>query len=99
MFIDDMYKDLLLVRKVKLTSAHLEVCKEKLLAGSAAVDVKRIENGYQLFRKFNPDYPENSFRRYCYVRWSDGGVYIEKAEKFFKILGWEIEPEFELIGR
>lgn len=100
MFIDEIYESILIENKGKLTSAHIEVCNQKLNPKDPSfTDVKRIENGYQLFRKRHPEFPADSFRRHCYIRLSKGGQNKMKAANAFRLLGWTIEPEWESIGR
>ena len=101
MFIDEIYEDELINKAGKLTSAHVRVCKEKLEPNTATPkeDVQRIENGYQLFRKRHPEFPEDSFRRYCYVKWSRANQNPLDAQTNFYLLGWGIKPEYEMIGR
>lgn len=96
MFIDEIYKQLLVDQKEKLSTAHMEVCRAKRGNGDPTLSVKQIENGYQLFRKRNPDryYPEGSFRRYCFMRWSRGRTNIPNAKKAFAAVGWKIDPEW-----
>ena len=100
MFIDEIYEDVLINQHGKITNAHVRVCKEKLNPkNSTRQDVQRIENGYQLFRKKHPEFAEDSFRRFCYVRWSGAGRDHFHARSIFISLGWSIKPEYELIGR
>lgn len=99
MFIDEIYEEVLIKKHGKVTNAHQRVCKEKLDATSTGQDVQRIENGYQLFRKKHPEFPEDSFRRYCYVRWSGAGQNHPAARSLFDTLGWNTKSEYELIGR
>ena len=81
MFIDEMFEDLLVEKKVALLDAMADVCKEKLqLKEDRTFDsVKRIENGYQLFRKRHPEYPEDAFRAWVGFR----------STELAKYLGWE----------
>ena len=100
MFIDEIYEKVLISQKGKITTAHLRVCEEKLNPKtSTEEDIKRIEHGYQLFRKRHPEFPEDSFRRYCYIRWSGAGQSHSMASLRFVRLGWSVKPEYELIGR
>lgn len=99
MFIDEIYEEVLINQHGKITNAHIRVCKEKLGPGSDLRDIRRIENGFQLFRKRHPEFPEDSFRRYCYVRWSGANQHSYIACNRFTRLGWSIKPEYELIGR
>ena len=100
MFIDEIYEEVLINQHGKITNAHVKACKEKLdLKNSTHQDIQRIENGYQLFRKRYPEFAEDSFRRFCYVRWSGAGQDHSYARFRFASLGWSIKPEYELIGR
>lgn len=100
MFIDEIYEDVLISQHGKITNAHIKVCKEKLNPeNSTPLDIQRIENGYQLFRKRHPEFAEDSFRRFCYIRWSRVGQEHSHAKLLFVSLGWPIKPEYELIGR
>lgn len=64
MFIDEMFEDLLVEKKETLSTTMAAVCEEKLAdkADWNLATIKRIENGYQLFRKRHPEFPEHSFR-------------------------------------
>lgn len=100
MFTDEIYEEVLINKHGKVTTAHERVCKEKLdLNRSTPIEFKTVENGYQLFRKRHPEYPEDSFRRFCYVRWSGVGQDHFHAKFKFASLGWQVKPEYELIGR
>lgn len=100
MFIDEIYEEVLINQHGKITNAHIRVCKEKLdPKTSTPQDIQRIENGYQLFRKRHPEFSEDSFRRYCYIMWSDANLHSYIAHSYFVHLGWSIKPEYELIGR
>lgn len=99
MFIDEIYEKVLISQHGKITNAHIRVCKEKLDSRSSThQDIQRIENGYQLFRRKHPEFAEDSFRRFCYVRWSKAGQDHSRAKSRFTSLGWSIKPEYELIG-
>ena len=100
MFVDEIYEEVLLNQSGKITNAHIRVCKEKLDPNASILqDIQRIENGYQLFRRRHPEFAEDSFRRFCYVRWPEGGQYHLYARHKFISLGWSIKPEYELIGQ
>lgn len=94
MFTDEIYEHLLINEKKKLTTVHSEICKKNLTKDSSAVDIKRIENAYQCFRRRHPEYPEDSFRKHCYTRWSIGRTQLEKADRNFRLLGWVVKPEY-----
>ena len=96
MFIDELYKQLLVDQQQKLSTAHMEVCRAKCDKNNQILSIKQIESGYQLFRKGNPGqyYPEGSFRRYCFMRWSRGRTDISNAKKAFAAVGWKIDPEW-----
>lgn len=100
MFIDEIYEDVLINQQGNITNAHIRVCKEKLDPKVIThQDIQRIENGYQLFRKRHPEFAEDSFRRFCYIRWSRAGQDHSHAKFRFVSLGWSIKPEYELVGR
>ena len=81
-FIDDMYERLLVSEGKTYQEAHRDVFNAN--RQKQYVDIKRIENGYQLFRKRHPEALDDSFRRfikvYCPEDW-------ERAQKIF---GWKI---------
>ena len=86
MFIDEMFEDLLVEKKVRMSTAMATVCDEKLAdkADWNLATIKRMENGYQLFRKRHPEFPEHSFRTWVAVC----------APELTKILGWaEVKRE------
>lgn len=95
MFIDEMYEILLSGTNAKLTAAHIEICRKKLNEDDSLeekiVKLKQIENGYQLFRKKHPEFREDSFRRFCFIRWSNGKSDVASAEKVFKVIGWKVK--------
>ena len=100
MFVDEIYEETLINQHGKITNAHIRVCEEKLdLKHSSLQDIQRLEKGYQLFRKRHPGFADDSFRRFCYVRWSGAGQDHSHARFIFISLGWSIKPEYELIGR
>lgn len=97
MFIDEIYEQVLIQQGGKPTTAHVELCKQKLFKGMRQQDfiatVKQIENGYQLFRRRHPEYAEYGFRRHCWVQQSIRG-HEEDARKLFRACGWkELTPE------
>lgn len=94
MFTDEIYEDVLINKNGKITNAHTEVIKQKLTYDNFYVTLKQIETGYQLFRRRHPEYPEDSFRRSCFVKWSRGGSDLLIAQKYFDLLNWEIKPEY-----
>ena len=81
MFIDEMFEDLLVEKKVRMSTAMAKVCDEKLAdkADWNYATIKRIENGYQLFRKRHPEFPEHSFRTWVGLC----------SPELSKSLGWE----------
>ena len=105
MSIDEIYEQLLVVQHVKLTAAHIAVCKEKFDENRILFSLKQIESGYQLFRKRNKDkgcFPEDSFRRFCFMRWSKGGTNIQNATQVlqnatqvFVAMRWRIDPAWK----
>lgn len=100
MFINEIYEEVLINQHGRITNAHIRVCKEKLDSKTSTFqDIQRIENGYQLFRRKHPEFAEDSFRRFCYVRLSEGGQDHSHVRAMFIHLGWPIKPEYELIGR
>lgn len=99
MFTDEIYEDVLINKNGKMTNAHTEVIKQKLIYGDFGVTLKQIESGYQLFRRRHPEYPEDSFRRYVFVRDSRGGSDPLIAQKHFDLLNWEVKPEYLSIGQ
>lgn len=99
MFTDEIYEEILINKEGKITTAHAKVCEQKLGEKDFTTALKQIENGYQLFRKKHPEYPEDSFRRYCFVQESRGGVHVTDAKKLFAYLKWNIKPEYLTIGQ
>lgn len=100
MFIDEIYEEMLINQHGKITNAHIRACKEKLDSkNSTHQDIQRIENGYQLFRRRHPEFAEDSFRRFCYIRLSGAGQDHSYARSRFASLGWSVKPEYGLIGR
>ena len=61
-----MFEDLLVNKKEKMIDAIGAVFDDKLFEKKDwnLATIKRVENGYQLFRKRFPDYPEHSVRTY-----------------------------------
>lgn len=96
MFTDEIYESLL-KNGEKLTTAHIEAVEQKRESdGSLSfLSAKQIENGYQLFRKRHSEYPENSFRRFLWVRLVNSG-YQDTAERLFSACGWKQINETEL---
>ncbi len=82
MFIDEMYEQLLIEEGKTYQEAHKEVFNSQ--HPQQYVDLKRIENGYQLFRKRHPDAYEDSFRRFIKTYCPED---YERAEEMF---GWKI---------
>ncbi len=90
MFTDEIYEKVLIEQGGKLTTAHFEAYNAKLDAQDGKfqyIDYKQIENGYQLFRKRHPEFPEHSFRRFVWVRLCNQGC-SDEAERVFRICGW-----------
>lgn len=61
-----MFEDLLVNKKEKMYDAIFAVFNDKLSDKGDwnLATIKRVENGYQLFRKRFPEYPEHSVRTY-----------------------------------
>ena len=81
MFIDEMFEDLLVNKQEKMADAIQKVFVDKLATKQDCNEatIKRVENGYQLFRRRHPEYPEYSVRRYVRI------LSPNLAER----LGWE----------
>ena len=60
-FIDDMLGRLLVNERKTFGKAFEQIIRER---ATQIVDLGRIENAYQLFRKKFPQAPENKFREY-----------------------------------
>ena len=60
-FIDDMLERLLWREKLSFFDSFEQIIKER---ATKIVDLGRIENAYQLFRKKFPQAPENKFREH-----------------------------------
>ena len=60
-FIDEMFERLLVVANMTFGDAFETIIQERAIK---IVDLGRIENAYQLFRKKYPDAPQDSFRNY-----------------------------------
>lgn len=94
MFIDEIYESLLARPTAKLTSVHIQVCQAKLSDDDSPKDritkIKQIDRGYRLFCKRHPEFREDSFRRFCFIRWSGGKANIDAAKKVFESLGWKV---------
>lgn len=80
MFIDEMFEELLVEKKERISTAMARVCDEKLAdkADWNFATIKMIENGYQLFRKRHPEFPENSFKTWVLLC----------SPELAKALGW-----------
>ena len=93
MFIDEIYEQILIEKNGKLTTAHVEVIRQKVNFNESldalCKTFKIIENGYQLFRKRHPEYSEYSFRRYCWVQQVVHG-HEAAAETLFKKCNWKL---------
>ena len=99
MFTDEIYEQVLIEKGGKPTTAHAEVCRQKLVDGSILSHqdfvntLKQIENGYQLFRRRHPEYAEWGFRRHCWVQ-QVVKRNEEDARELFRDCGWkELTPE------
>ena len=79
-----MFEDLLVDKKVRMSTAMAEVCDAKLAdkADWNLATIKRIENGYQLFRKRHPEFPDHSFRTWVAVC----------SPELAKVCGWPEVP-------
>ena len=64
-----MFEDLLVNKKEKMAVAIQKVFIDKLATKQDynEATIKRVENGYQLFRKRFPEYPEFAVRRYVRI--------------------------------
>lgn len=107
MFIDEIYEQVLIEKGGKPTTAHIEVCKQKLSTEDGepikmssrdfVTTVRQMENGYQAFRRRHPEYAEHSFRRHVWVQQAIRG-HEDDARKLFRACGWkELTPE-QIIG-
>ena len=87
MFIDDMFEDLLINKKMQYKDACAEVCNEKLKSKKDwnFTNIRRIENGYQGCVRKYPALNPRAFRYYVYI----------KAPQLCKDLGWSAEFEKE----
>lgn len=81
MFIDEMFEDLLVNKKMMYSAAFAEVCKEKLSKKEdrTFVSVRQIDNGYRCFVRKYPIFNPEAFR--IYVKF--------KSPALAKELGWE----------
>lgn len=77
-FIDEMLERLLAVERFSFFKAFEKVIQER---ATQIVDLGRIENAYQLFRKKYPQAPQNEFREY--IKASRPEDYA-KCVRFFK---------------
>jgi len=65
MFIDEILEDSIIKNGEYCADAFRKVCEQKLDSTDCNFDsVRRIENGYQLFRRKHPQYREDLFRTY-----------------------------------
>lgn len=76
-----MFEDLLVNKREKIADAIQKVFIDKLASEQDwnEATIKRVENGYQLFRKGHPEYPEYSVRRYVQIL----------SPKLAELCGWE----------
>lgn len=81
MFIDEMFEDLLINKKMMYADACVEVCKEKLKnkADWNLTSIKCIDNGYQCFVRKYPALNPHAFKIYVNYR----------APEISKQLGWD----------
>lgn len=81
MFIDEMFEDLLINKKMMYADACVEVCKEKLAdkADWNLTTLRRIENGYQCCRRRYPALNPHAFKIYINYR----------CPEISKELGWD----------
>ena len=75
MFIDTLFDKLLLSRGLTVEETFAEMCVIKLTEDKSLLTVKRIENGYQLFRKRHPEFKEDAFRSYVRRRSPEVAIY------------------------
>lgn len=87
------------LKQIEKSNNHIGPGKQKLNLVFYTSSLKQVENGYQLFRKSHPEYAEDSFRRYCFVRVSKGGVNAQAAKSLFSYLNWDLKTEYLSIGR
>lgn len=80
MFIDEMFEDYLVNKGKNLAETIADICADKLANKEDwnFTTIRRIENGYQLFRKRHPEYPEQSFRTYTKIA----------SPKLAEAIGW-----------
>ena len=76
-FIDEMFERLLAKEHKSYGYAFKTIVQER---AERVVDVGRIENAYQLFRKKYPQAPENYFREYIKAQLPDD---YEKCRRCF----------------
>ena len=81
MFIDEMFEDLLVNKKMMYGDAFVEVCKEKLKSKEDwnLTSLKRIENGYQCCVRRHPGMNPHAFKMFINYR----------SPKLYKLLGWD----------
>lgn len=70
-FIDDMLERLLVRERQTFGKAFEEIIQKR---ATQIVDLGKIENAYQLFRKKYPQAPENGFREYIQLSRPDNYV-------------------------
>lgn len=65
MFIDELLEELIIKKGKRCAESFREVCAQKLSENDRNYDsLKRIEYGYQAFRRKHPNYREDLFRTY-----------------------------------
>ena len=81
MFIDEMFEDLLVNKKMMYPDAFAEVCSEKLSKDEdrTFVSVRQIDNGYRCFVRKYPKFNPEAFRNYVLIN----------SPELAKNLGWE----------
>lgn len=85
MFIDEILEDCLIEKGMELEDAFAAVCEEKLsnVEERTFTTVRRLENGYQCFRRRHKEFPVTAFRIYVALR----------SPELAKCLGW-LEKDF-----
>ena len=70
MFIDELFENLLVEKKMMYPDAFVEVCREKLASSEERnfTSVRQIENGYQCFIKKHPEFNPQAFRNFVKLR-------------------------------
>lgn len=81
MFIDEMFEEFLVTKHIPISEAIRKVFEDKLADKKdyTPTTIKQVENGYQLFRKKHPEFPEYVVRRYVKLA----------SSKLAEILNWQ----------